>query len=247
MKDFWKRVELLEKKQSPLEWETTAYCVANAINCMPIARVSQGDRDGCRGVPSELDLITPNRLLLGRNNRRCLQGPVMINNLHSDILDQNQAITRLCLVLLFEHTHRFIPKPKWARSADQLVQVGDVVLFIKAESPTGKVSEHRMQMGIVSEVLSSGADEAMEREALTTLEVDPTAPRVRYRAKIEYVNAASPNQVKMYVVRSIRQLVVIHYTDELDPNTQEYHEALRVQLRHQNHGMVRKQGGAVSV
>lgn len=53
------------QRLSILHWETLASSISNPINNLPLAiRNSKGDFE-------VLDLITPNRLLLGRNNDRC--------------------------------------------------------------------------------------------------------------------------------------------------------------------------------
>ena len=59
--------------QTALEWETLFAKIANAINDLPIAK------GNCSNVKDlGFEMITPNRLLLGRNNFRSLEGPGMV-------------------------------------------------------------------------------------------------------------------------------------------------------------------------
>ena len=62
-----KTVESDSSPQSPLMWETTFARIARALNDLPIAK---GNPTGFNLVGFEL--ITLNRLLLGRNNSRGL-------------------------------------------------------------------------------------------------------------------------------------------------------------------------------
>ena len=56
--------------QSPLMWETTFARIANCLNYLPIAK-----GNGHSGtVTANFVIITPNRILMGRKNRRGLSG-----------------------------------------------------------------------------------------------------------------------------------------------------------------------------
>ena len=57
-----------------MQWETIAAITANSINDLPLAF---GD---AKGDLDNLDLITPNRLLLGRNNDRSPIGSMCVTN-----------------------------------------------------------------------------------------------------------------------------------------------------------------------
>ena len=56
--------------QSPLMWETTFARIANALNDLPIAKGNTHSGT----VTGNVDIIMPNRILLGRNNRRGISG-----------------------------------------------------------------------------------------------------------------------------------------------------------------------------
>ena len=80
-----------------------------------------------------LDLITPNRLILGRNNTRRQAGPLVVTNHYDKIIAANTDI----FIAWFEswlvsYVPKLMEQPKWFHS-DRDVKVGDVLLFLKAE------------------------------------------------------------------------------------------------------------------
>ena len=69
---------------SIMQWETFAARTANCINDLPLAiRDIKGDFEAS-------DLITPNRLRLGRNNDRSPTGRFLVENNPEKIISQNQ-------------------------------------------------------------------------------------------------------------------------------------------------------------
>ena len=201
-------IQELEKMQSNMEWETTMQVVANAINCLPIARCSSTDRSVDRHKMAEFDLISPARLLLGRNNYRAPEGTIIISNMPDAILEKNQEITRQCLTIIYNNAHRFIPKPKWHKGTEE-IKKDDIVLFIKTESPTGQKVDHDWHIGRVVHV------------------------KTPYRVTVEYTNADSTRKNKEFTEKSSRQLIVIHSIEDLEPNTVDYQVALEAQLKYQ--------------
>ena len=74
------------ERLSILQWETIAAEVANCINDLPLALGNNvGDFDFS-------DLITPNRLRLGRNNNRAPDGGMCVTNDSSRIIESNNQI-----------------------------------------------------------------------------------------------------------------------------------------------------------
>jgi hypothetical protein len=69
-----------------LQWETMAASIANCVNNLPLAL---GDIKGDFEV---MDLITPNRLLLGRNNERSPDIPLTVVNDYDKIIKQNEKV-----------------------------------------------------------------------------------------------------------------------------------------------------------
>ena len=77
---------LENKRLSLLQWETLIQQIANSINNLPIGLGNK--------VASleELDLITPNRLLLGRNNTRSPTKPLILSTNTKKIIQKNEEI-----------------------------------------------------------------------------------------------------------------------------------------------------------
>ena len=168
---------------SIMQWETFAARTANCINDLPLAiRDIKGDFEAS-------DLITPNRLRLGRNNDRSPTGSFRIDNNPEKIINQNQQIFDAWFELwLTCHVPSLIPRPKWFRS-DTDISVGDVVLFTKHES----ILTSSYQFGIVDSV-DVGRDGKIRKVF------------VRYRNSSENTDRIT--------FRSTRTLVVIHRASE---------------------------------
>ena len=181
------------QKASVLGWETLFACIANVINGLPLAVQGSSRKD--KGEP--VDLLTPNVLLLGRNNCREPTGRFEMTSEKSKILQNNKNIMEQFFKLLFESWRSLIPRSKkcgkWKAGPDRL-DVGDIVLFKKEESALG----NEWHFGRVEELI-----------------VD------RYRkVKICYKN--SSEKVFRVTVRSERECVLIKGIDEVDLGTPEH-------------------------
>ena len=176
--------ELHKDRLSPIQWETIGDQIANCVNDTPLA---------VRSVPSDveqIDLLTPNRLMLGRNNDRSPVVPLNVSSNLGKVIQQNERIvTAWFECWLTSHVPKLVDQPKWFKS-DADVQVGDVVLFLKKE----KEFAGNYQYGIVKDVEISRDD------------------KIR-KIVIEYVNASETT--KRETRRSVREVVVIHPVDEL--------------------------------
>ena len=169
---------------SVIQWETLGLQVANGINNMPIALGNKVES------LESLDILTPNRLILGRNNDRCPAEPLEVKNDLRRIIESNQKIYEVwfrewlvsCVPMLVE-------KPKWFVT-ERNICVGDVVLFLKSEQEF----DRHYQYGIVTVTYESkdGIVRAVE---------------------VEYQN--SSENVKRTTKRGVRDLVVIHEVDEI--------------------------------
>jgi hypothetical protein len=183
--------EFSNQRLSIIQWETLGQQVVNSINNVPIAL---GNKTDCL---ENLDLITPNRLLLGRNNNRSPTEPLILSQDVKKIISTNADIFRIwfkawlvsCVPLLIE-------QPKWFKNSGNL-SVGDVVLFLKNE----KELETQYQYGMVSKV-NVGNDGLIRS------------------AEIEFQN--HNEKVKRSTNRSVRNLVVIHPIDEIGINQELY-------------------------
>ena len=166
-----------------LQWETVAGTIANSINNLPLAL------GNIKGDFEWMDLITPNRLLMGRNNDRCPIGPVSATDDPKRILLFNQKIYEAWFEnWLLSHVPKLMEQPKWFRD-DRDLKVGDVVLILKHESEISR----NYQYGIIDSI-EVGRDLKVRKI------------HVRYRnadQKVDYLT-----------FRSARSIVVIHPVDE---------------------------------
>ena len=169
---------------STIQWETLGDQVANSVNNLPIAT-----RYVTRDVEN-LDLLTPNRLLLARNNDRCPAGPVNISENIGKIIEQNKSLYQAWFkAWLTSYVPLLMFQPKWFKS-DRDPKIGDVVLFLKSESELDK----QYQYGIISDLKVSRDGKIRQVE-------------------VEYQN--SSEHTKRRVFRGTREIVLIHPIGEL--------------------------------
>ena len=172
---------------SVIQWETLGQQISNSINNLPI-----GLGNKCDNLEN-LDLITPNRLLLGRNNSRGPTSPLLLSDDTKRIIETNANIFQVWFKSwLISYVPSLVHQPKWFDS-DKDITVGDVVLFLKSE----KEFEHLYQYGRVSQVFP-GKD-----------------GRIR-SVEVEYQN--NNEKTKRTTKRGVRELVIIHHVDELGIN-----------------------------
>ena len=88
IKEVKKSVQINVQKErlSLIQWETLMHQISNSINNLPIGLKN-------RTLELEnLDLITPNRLILGRNNERSPNAPLIICSDHKKMIENNSII-----------------------------------------------------------------------------------------------------------------------------------------------------------
>ena len=181
--------ESIEKKLqghrlSILQWESLGDQIANEINNLPLGTV--------RNTPSleDLDILTPNRLLLGRNNERSPSGPLLMTNDTSKMLQSNVDVFTVWFESwLISYVPRLMYQPKWFKTVRDM-KVGDIVLFLKTDHEYSK----QYQYGIVDSV-EKGRDDRIRTVS------------VRYRNSNEKQDRKTR--------RAVRELVVVHHVDEI--------------------------------
>ena len=111
---------LISHRLSILQWETISTEVANSINDLPIALGSiVADFES-------MDLITLNRLILGRNNERSPTGVLSITGDYDKILRSNNLIFSTWFDnWLVSHVPKLMSQPKWFKS-DTCLKVGSI-------------------------------------------------------------------------------------------------------------------------
>lgn len=178
-------VHVINERLSQMQWETLMQQIANSINNHPI-----GIRNKTEDLEN-LDLITPNRLILGRNNERCPNAPVRICNDHRSLIDQNARLFKSWFkAWLISYLPLLVERQKWHTSGREIL-VGDIVLFLKSE----KEFDEQYQYGLIKSTFI-GQDGHVRK------------------VEVEYRN--STEGAKRTTTRGAREIVVIFPVDELD-------------------------------
>ena len=176
---------LLNQRLSIIQWETLGCQVANTLNNLPIG-IGNVARD-----LEHIDLITPNRLLMGRNNSRCPSEKMIITQNLGKIIEQNDKIFEVWFrAWLTSCVPNLMMHPKWFKS-DSDPQVGDVILFLKSDKEFQKL----YQYGMITFCKRSRDGKIREVE-------------------IEYQNHTDKS--KRHTTRGTKEIVVIHPYQELD-------------------------------
>ena len=184
--------ESLEKtvhneRLSVIEWETVGAEVSNVINDLPIGLHNwSGDLE-------HLDLITPNRLRLGRNNDRSPAGSLIVTSKPEKFLRTNLRIYQSWFEnWLVSCVPKLIQQPKWFRTEYDL-KIGDIVLFLKDEGNLAGSYQYGMVEGV-----ELGKDGIIRT------------------VKVKYQNSTEAHHRSTR--RAVRELVMIHPIDELNLN-----------------------------
>jgi hypothetical protein len=176
-------------KLDVLGFETCFNWIAGELNNLPI----------CLGSRTEnleyTDIITPSRILLGRNNRRAMSGYARIDSPSRLITQMDAVYDNWWKAWSHQKLVDFIPQPvKWTIN-NCIVKVGDIVLFLK-EAPEQHFGEPVWKIGrIVSTPVS-------RQDGITRTVV------------IEYKN--NNERVFRTTTRAVRSLAVVHSEGELD-------------------------------
>ena len=165
-----------------LGWETTFLRIADQIDDLPIARGS--DR-----APTDLgwEIITPNRLKLGRNNFRQLEGTIILSNAPQTQLERNRLCQERWYELFIDRIHLLIPKA--VRVDTVILQPNDVVLFVFQDAGMPRMWVWRL--GVVVRQVSR-----------TTYE-------------LRYISV--PGNPPRLIMRDTRHICLVHKSDEIPP------------------------------
>ena len=129
-----------------LGWETVFARIASQIDDVPIAR-------GTSTAPTDLgwEIITPNRLKLGRNNFRNLEGEVKIDYCPQSQLDRNRELLQEWHCIFMERVQLLVPT--LAKTEGRKTQVGDIVLFVFSDA--GAKKSYVWKLGKIEELVSN--------------------------------------------------------------------------------------------
>ena len=105
---------------------------ANAINNLPIAHT------GTHEQQEEIDAVSRNRLLIGRNNTRSPEGDITVKGLTLEKqLEKVKEINTEVFRIIMENLGQFIDRPKWHTNTESL-EIGDVVVFRHKEGDSAE-------------------------------------------------------------------------------------------------------------
>ena len=116
-----------------LQLETVFAVISNDMNNIPLCRT-----DSSTNSSKIFEIITPNRLLLGRNNFRSLHLNTNLADvtLPSKILENNAKIFLCYWQVLLNHFHYFAGRQgKWSVQDPRQIVVGDIVSFLHDDNP----------------------------------------------------------------------------------------------------------------
>ena len=185
-------------KQDILSYETCFSWISNELNCFPQMLGSKTSN------LDNLDIITPSRLMHGRDNRRCLSGQATID-MPSRLIKQVDEATRAWFeVWQKQKIQAYVPQPsKWQESGGT-VGVGDIVVMLRTPAQMA-VGEPVWKVGRVVQV-----NEGRDGEARSL--------SIEYRLATEKVF----RQVNL----PTRQVAVLHHEGEL-PLVDQLNEAAK--------------------
>ena len=170
-------------------YETAAAWICNDLNNLPIALGTRTEH------LDNVDIITPSRLLLGRNNRRAMSGYPRIDGPSRIMKQQDELYKVWWEVWRKERLVDFIPQPnKWKKNSTEL-KVGDIVAFIHLESG----DHHGKPVYKVGRIIS----------------VERSADGLIRTCTIQYKNASNPSLFQETRM-SVRHVAVIHSETDLD-------------------------------
>ena len=180
--------ESLEKslegeRLSVFQWETIGSKIANCINDLPIAT------NNVVANLENIDLLTPNRLRLGRNNQRSQVGPMWVTGKPDKSIETNKQIFDTWFeVWQITCVPHLIAKPNWFNS-DEDISICDIILFLKKEVELNTT----YQYGRVTEA-PKGRDGKIRKVS------------VKYRNYNEDIDRVTK--------RAVREIVMIHLKDD---------------------------------
>ncbi len=124
LKDMLKKLSVTSDTcQTLIGWEISFQKIANQLDNLPIAKTS-----GSNVYDPNSELITANRLKLGRNNFRSPENSMLLINSPSSLLERAQLVHEKWYELFIKQIHHLIPRPKWF--SDDKIKVGDICLFL---------------------------------------------------------------------------------------------------------------------
>ena len=196
--------EMLEKLSvkddtclTAMQWESLFAKISSQVNDLPMAKCSRSNFSD-----PTWDLLTPNRLMLGRNNSRSLEGSfnLLKGAGATEILRRNQNLQAYFYQMMLDRIHHFMDKPsKWTKTDE--VKVGDICLFIYNENPG--LNKDVWKLGRVVKVVN------------------------QRKIELTFPDNSAPDKSKMRVLtRSPRQICIISSVEDTDLNSRQFYDKI---------------------
>jgi len=183
-----------------LQWESVFARIASTLDDMPLAK-------GSTSTASNLgyEIITANRLKLGRNNNRSLEGAGLVLDRTPHLgrmMERNREIYHTWYTLFVENIHELMVKPdKWDKSGVQ-PREEDIVMFVFNDSGYSKEST-TWKLGRV-------------------IKTQPRKIIIEYVSKVSVQGKSTLAQIS----RNPRDVSILFSADQLFINTNDHFSAL---------------------
>jgi hypothetical protein len=179
-----------EQTNTVLGWETVFARISDHVDNLPIARGSS-----TAAYDLGWEVITPNRLKMGRNNFRQLEGDIQLSGAPQTMLECNRMLTEKWYEIFVERIPLLIPKPEKPLGTE--LKTGDVVLFLFQDP--GSPRMWVWKIGIIT-----------NKQSRSTYE-------------IRYVS--SPGSPARHICRDLRHICLIAGVDEIPPMSKLFYES----------------------
>jgi len=179
-----------------IEWESLFCKLANELDNLPMAKGSTSNANDLGW-----EIITANRLKLGRNNSRSLEGPMYLSAKvgPEQMLKRQQDIQAYWYQMMLDRLHHLIPKPsKWSKTDE--AKVNDICIFVYNDNPALKCDVWKLARII----------DVSKNKRKLTLEF----PTFRAKGKLSELNT---------LVRSPRTVCLLFSSDDANLNSVEYY------------------------
>ena len=179
-----------------IQWETTFAKISSALNDLPMAH---GDNSNSTNLGFEI--ISPNRLLIGRNNFRSLEGigiDMLNSQIPTEILNRNRDITSLWYQVFLDNIHMLMLKPLKFLKSSEPPTVNSIVLFTLLD-------------GLYSKQLTVW-------KLGKVIEVENRRVKISYASMIPKIG----NPTKCEIYRNFREVSIIYSVDDVFINTTEH-------------------------
>ena len=184
--------------QTAVQWQALFAKVASALDDLPLAK---GDTSNTSHLGFEI--LTANRLKLGRNNNRALAPRGITLEMSANLtrlLDRNREIYHTWFQIFLDNIHLLALKPNKWNSNSRKPKENDIVLFVLSDAGYTK-NERAWKLGKVIETRNT-------------------------KVKIMSFNKSSKNsKVQSSILeRNVRDVSIILSADELYVNSRQYYE-----------------------